>query len=834
MKKVFSILIPILFFILIFRESIFSQQVTGLSGWNIYLDPGHSQKENMGIYNYSEAEKNLRVGLNLRQILLDWTDIDTVYICREDNNEIVSLTQRTDEANALGVAWYHSIHSDASSNTNANSTLLLYGGWRENGQTVEKTPNGGKAMGDIMVDILTRGMRISTRGNYADRTFYQGFPENHDNKYPYLHVNRETTMPSELSEAGFHTNPIQNQLNMNDKWKRLEAKTFFWSILKYHNIPRPFAGTVAGIIKDIESNIPVNGAIVELNGQKDTTDTFESLFHLYTSDPNLLQNGFYYLEDIPAGTFPMKITASDYDSLIVNVTITDTFFTFNDISLISKTPPTVISTIPNSGDSLYPGIDNITIKFSRPMNKESVQNSIQIYPIVNPTFSWSNGDRDLVINTSDFAFNSGYEITIYANAKDKYNHSFDGNGDGISGDPFSFTILTKVQDIFPPQVIYSYPPDSSINIEVKPIINVAFNEIINTASLSGKFKVIEDSTQTNINGIAKHYIINNKSVLNFFIITPLSENESYTIKLLQGIQDKFGNPIETEINSTFTTGNSDYVSQSIIDDFESGISSWWQPTGSGSTVGVIPDSTKISSVSDILNHLTGSRKSMKLEYAFDTTADNWLIREYRSVVSSSFDKNLILQAFVFGDGENNKFRFAIKETSQNSYEVSPWFDVNWLGWKLVSWDLSLGESGDWLGNGILEPPFIFDSFQITYSPGNNNSGIYYFDDLRTALFIQTDIEQEDNLVPDKFTLFQNFPNPFNPSTKIKFSIPKSSNVKIMIRDILGKEVDKIVDDYYNPGNYSITFNAKNLASGIYFYELITDQFREVKKMMILK
>jgi len=55
-------------------------QVTGLAGWNIYLDPGHSQKENMGIYGYSEAEKNLRVGLALRGYLLDETDIATVYI----------------------------------------------------------------------------------------------------------------------------------------------------------------------------------------------------------------------------------------------------------------------------------------------------------------------------------------------------------------------------------------------------------------------------------------------------------------------------------------------------------------------------------------------------------------------------------------------------------------------------------------------------------------------------------------------------------------------------------------------------------------------------------
>lgn len=122
----------------------YSQQVTGLAGWNIYLDPGHSQKENMGVYGYSEAEKNLRVGLSLRQMLLDWTDIDTVYICRSDDLAQVSLTQRTDQANSLGAAHYHSIHSNATSSptTTSNSTLLLWGQLGIGGP--EKVPNGGK------------------------------------------------------------------------------------------------------------------------------------------------------------------------------------------------------------------------------------------------------------------------------------------------------------------------------------------------------------------------------------------------------------------------------------------------------------------------------------------------------------------------------------------------------------------------------------------------------------------------------------------------------------------------------------------------------------------
>jgi len=270
---------------LIVLSSVIFAQVTGLEGWDIYLDPGHSQKENMGIYGYSEAERNVRVALNIRNMLLNETDIDTVYICRTDDNLSVSLSQRTTDANTKGASWYHSIHSDAGAST-YNSTLLMYGGWRQNGQTIEKTPQGGKRMANIMVDKLTRGMRTDTRGNYADRTFYRGFPDNHDNLYPYLHVNRESNMASELSEAGFHTNPTQNQLFMNADWKRLEARTYYWSILKYHGITIPPVRILTGIVKDRDTGVPLNGATIEVDGKTYTTDTYASLFNKYSTDPD--------------------------------------------------------------------------------------------------------------------------------------------------------------------------------------------------------------------------------------------------------------------------------------------------------------------------------------------------------------------------------------------------------------------------------------------------------------------------------------------------------------------------------------------------------------------
>ena len=141
-----------------------NSQVTGLEGWDLFIDPGHSQDENMGINGYSEAKEVLRVGLHLMDILENQSDIDTVYISRTNDNQSVSLYQRTNYANTVGASWYHSIHSDASSNPNSNKTLLLWG-QLNNGNP--DPPVGGEEMSSYMIDILTNGMRIATTGSWG-------------------------------------------------------------------------------------------------------------------------------------------------------------------------------------------------------------------------------------------------------------------------------------------------------------------------------------------------------------------------------------------------------------------------------------------------------------------------------------------------------------------------------------------------------------------------------------------------------------------------------------------------------------------------------------------
>jgi len=93
--------------------------------------------------------------------------------------------------------------------------------------------------------------------------------------------------------------------------------------------------------------------------------------------------------------------------------------------------------------------------------------------------------------------------------------------------------------------------------------------------------------------------------------------------------------------------------------------------------------------------------------------------------------------------------------------------------------------------------------------------------------------------PKEFVFFQNYPNPFNPSTTIKYSIPsntssKLSNVKIIVFDIIGREVATLVNQKQQPGNYEVIFNAKHLSSGTYFYRITAGDFSKTLKFILLK
>lgn len=809
-------------------------QVTGLSGWNIFLDPGHSQTENMGIFNYSEAEKNLGVALHLREMLVNNTDIDTVYMARTNSGRYVSLSQRTDHANSVGAAWYHSIHSDAGS-ASYNSTLLL---WGELNNGEPDPPVGGEEMSGYMVDLLTRGMRTTTRGSIGDCSFYTWSDYCQRSGGPYLHVNRTTTMPSELSEAGFHTNPTQNQRNMNDEWKRMEAHTFYWSILQYHDITRPAVDIVMGYITDTESEKYVNGATVTIDGKSYTTDTYESLFYKYSADPNQLRNGFYFIEDISAGTHEMIIEAEGYYSDTVNVTISDSFFTFQDVPLLSSVPPRIAETSPEEGEVDVPAWDPIRVDFSRAMDPTSTEAAFAISPDAAGSFNWSQGNTRLYFTPEeDLQYETGYTVTIDGTAEDSYGHPFDGNADGTGGDPFELHFTTGPEDMEGPVATAAYPGGYALGVELQPIISITFNEKIDPASIdSNTIQLSPFSSDYLVPGEIQQYDFTEQSILTFFPDEKLDPETLYMITFNPGYRDLLGNEMKLYKTTRFTTGTIDWQFKKI-DNFDAEVTNWWEPQQAGNNAGIITDSVSRSANSDYINLSTESIHSLELNYGWDSTATSWLIREY--LADGTLPKNVIfddtykLQVYVFGDGHGNQFRFTLDDS--NGHEVSPWYTINWYGWRLVSWDMDKDGIGEWIGDGILNGELNFDSIQLTYINGNHPFGTYYFDDLRLAKDVETDIETPPiTSVPNEYLLKQNYPNPFNPTTKIEYNLPKDTRVRLTVYNLRGENVQNLVAGHQSAGYHTVEFDATELSSGIYLYRLETPEFTSTQKMSVVK
>ena len=98
----------------------------------------------------------------------------------------------------------------------------------------------------------------------------------------------------------------------------------------------------------------------------------------------------------------------------------------------------------------------------------------------------------------------------------------------------------------------------------------------------------------------------------------------------------------------------------------------------------------------------------------------------------------------------------------------------------------------------------------------------------------TGVEELGGTVPELYNLKQNYPNPFNPTTNIEFSLSKSGRVSLKLYDVLGKEAMTLVDEERGVGNYKLTFDARNLPSGTYFYQLKSGEFTQTKKMILVK
>jgi len=163
-------------------------------------------------------------------------------------------------------------------------------------------------------------------------------------------------------------------------------------------------------------------------------------------------------------------------------------------------------------------------------------------------------------------------------------------------------------------------------------------------------------------------------------------------------------------------------------------------------------------------------------------------------------------------------------------------EINCSGYEIFRMDI---KNGIWQIIGFIEGRNNNYETEYSFSDKNLQSGNYHYK-LRQIDYNGNDalyyLNEIINIgVPSKLTLAQNFPNPFNPVTKINFSLPENSRVTLKIYDVKGKEIAVLINNEMQSANYyTVEFNGRNLASGVYFYSLQAGNLSVIKKMILLK
>ncbi len=212
-------------------------------------------------------------------------------------------------------------------------------------------------------------------------------------------------------------------------------------------------------------------------------------------------------------------------------------------------------------------------------------------------------------------------------------------------------------------------------------------------------------------------------------------------------------------------------------------------------------------------------------------------------VPKALDASVILFTFIDSLGTINADTiFNIPITGSAWLETGPFNNTAFKQYKLYyqhidssSWIFINGSAnavhsntlGVWNTSGLPDGDYLI---MLTIFDSNNDS----LSALRKVTLANTTSVNEKNPNHFLFYLYQNYPNPFNPTTKIKYSIPNSDNVLIKVYDELGREVKTLLNEYQNVGQYEIEFDASSLASGVYFYKIVSSSYSETKKMILIR
>ncbi len=205
-----------------------------------------------------------------------------------------------------------------------------------------------------------------------------------------------------------------------------------------------------------------------------------------------------------------------------------------------------------------------------------------------------------------------------------------------------------------------------------------------------------------------------------------------------------------------------------------------------------------------------------------------------------FTALLLMLIADLGFGQTNHIVFVSNNTfSPSEINISVGDTVTWKWVEGTHSTTSDSTVGNNVWNADINQNDSVFSFKIT-SPGVHKyycrfhggpNGAGMSGSIIASIAVKVDKETEE---PSDYKLYQNYPNPFNPTTRIQYRIPDYSFVTLKVFNALGNEVATLINEPESAGLYSITFNGKDLTSGIYYFKLVAGNFTRVKKMILLK
>ncbi|MBU0710305.1 family 10 glycosylhydrolase [bacterium] len=431
------------------------------------------------------------------------------------------------------------------------------------------------------------------------------------------------------------------------------------------------------------------------------------------------------------------------ESIPSNITTTDS---------IPSYAPTVVSSAPLDGETI-PINKAITIEFSKSIDTTAFASKITTAPQIQiKGFTWINDNTTVTFRLAEpMVFATGYVLTLLPSITDVNGIALDGNGDGTPGDQHVVTFTTYDVDVSGPLVLSSFPDVNTEKFDLDDVITIEFDEQIKPETINPQtISLINDGRPITIEAIVNTF--NERSIINVKPFSQLVSDAVNVLTLTTGITDTLGNPLDDEIYIDFITDNYYYSTKQIVDDF-SGDGDWWKPTGSGGWWGVVAAGSEFGHTT--ANFLPASefndedKKSGYLKYQWDNSlpdSTNYLLRQHvgtSTTTSINIDTSWILQVYIYGDKSNSQFRFSLYETGAQTAEVSKWTTIDWIGWKLVEWDLGDPNSiGEWIwnefgelqnpvGNGIMDgTSYKMEGFHMSKPENGAWSGRLYFDNLR--------------------------------------------------------------------------------------------------------